>query len=381
MRTPRAWCLGGALLALGALPACRRKPQPPVVLPLADRIVRTGPMVDGRLEPRVADLGGGHHLILSGAYLATDPDTDSSGSAEVYVEAGDAFVEVGVPQVPRISQALVALPGGDALMAGGWARGEVLDSVERYRAGEARFERLPGRLTAPRSGGGLLAFPDGKVLLWGGRGRDLKPLDGLEWVDASTGAGQSAGKLAHPRPAGAGATLLTDGSVLFTGGEKGDGQLLASVERFEPRTGRCAALAPLGMARAHHATVPLPDGRVLLIGGEIRDAKTGRPGVTGQVEVFDPARGTLQPLGSLRVPRSRFAWAWLPSGRILLAGGLGGPGEPATLVQTERLDPATGQSEPGPSLAHGRSGDAALRRRDGRVLILGSGLEVVERYE
>lgn len=372
---------GLALLALVSLPSCRRKAPAPRARVQGDQIIRTGPMVDGRFDPRVADLGAGHFLILSGSYLSTDADTDSSGSAEVYSEAGDLFIEVGSPAVPRISQALCALPGGDALVAGGWAREQVLDSVERYRGATASFELLGGHLSVPRSGGNLLALPDGRVLLWGGRGKDQKPLDALEWVDPTTGWSWAAGKLAEPRAAGAQATVLADGSVLFTGGEKADGATLSHAERFDPRNGRTTVLPALRYARRGHAAVRLADGRVLLLGGEVRDPKTGKVTVEAQVESFDPGRGTFQVIGTLSSARSRFAWALLPGGTVFLAGGLGGPGEPAPMDRTERFDPVTGQGTPGPTLFHPRSDAVALPLKDGRVVILGSGLEVAERLQ
>src|SRR5690606_20916621 len=61
-------------------------------------------------------------------------------------------------------------------------------------------------------------------------------------------------------------TGLTDGRVLATGGVDGS-EALAVAELWDPQTERWTGAAPMREPRAHHASVRLADGRVLVAGG------------------------------------------------------------------------------------------------------------------
>lgn len=335
-------------------------------------------MVDGPLDPRMVVVEGGRILILAGSYLADDPDTDASGGAELFDPESGAFVAVGAPRVPRISQALVALPGGDALVLGGWAQGQVLGSVERYRAGIGVFELAEGGLAQARSEAQALCLPDGRVAVAGGRDDKGKAVPLLEVVSALRGAGQGSATWEKPRVVGFTASLLPDGSVLLAGGEDPDGRPTAQVERWDPRTGKVWPQAPLVVARQGHRALTLPDGRILLLGGEGWNAKAGAAAPEASVEIYEPKTGTCRRLGSLGTPRIRPAVALLGTGEILVAGGRGPDGD---LDTTERFDPASGRTTPGPRLGQRRSDLAAAPLPGGRVLLLGGGLDVAERYE
>jgi hypothetical protein len=62
------------------------------------------------------------------------------------------------------------------------------------------------------------------------------------------------------------ATLLTDGRVLFAGGENA-GSAIASLEIFDPATGSFSSAGAMSSPRMSLASALLADGRVLLIGG------------------------------------------------------------------------------------------------------------------
>ena len=70
------------------------------------------------------------------------------------------------------------------------------------------------------------------------------------------------------------ATLLADGSVLITGGEDSGGNTLQSTELFTPganpaTTGAFSAGTPtLNHARFQHTATLLPNGKILLAGGD-----------------------------------------------------------------------------------------------------------------
>jgi hypothetical protein len=135
------------------------------------------------------------------------------------------------------------------------------------------------------------------------------------------------------------ATLLTNGTVLFTGGvmySGGDprGTTLASTEIFDPASATFTAGASMGTARRMHSATLLPDGRVLIAGGYLGDY------ATSTAEVYDPSAGTFASTGSMKLPRGGHSAILLRDGTVLIVGGYGGnfPDVP----NAEVYDPATG---------------------------------------
>ena len=64
-------------------------------------------------------------------------------------------------------------------------------------------------------------------------------------------------------------------------------------------------------ARAGHTAPLLPDGKVLIAGGD--DA--------GSAELYDPSTGTFTATGSMTTPRQWHTATLLPNGKVLIAGG------------------------------------------------------------
>ena len=66
----------------------------------------------------------------------------------------------------------------------------------------------------------------------------------------------------------AAAALLTDGTVLVTGGEDGrHGSALATAERYDPGTDTWSDAGAMTAARKGHTLTALDDGRALVVGG------------------------------------------------------------------------------------------------------------------
>ena len=65
------------------------------------------------------------------------------------------------------------------------------------------------------------------------------------------------------------ATLLSDGTVLISGGFGGvqNGMPVASAERYEPKSGSFSLTSSMSTARADQTATLLSDGRVLITGG------------------------------------------------------------------------------------------------------------------
>ncbi|HYE27791.1 MAG TPA: kelch repeat-containing protein, partial [Allosphingosinicella sp.] len=153
------------------------------------------------------------------------------------------------------------------------------------------------RLASPRAVHSSVVLADGRALLIGGcvQGScDAGPASAtVDMVDAATGSVRPAGRLAMPR-IGSAAVPLPGGKVLIVGGWAGSAPTAAS-EIFDPATGRSAAAAPMAQPRADAMVALLADGRVLVAGGFDGSRRLGT------AELFDPTTGRFVPAGSMAV--------------------------------------------------------------------------------
>ncbi len=121
-------------------------------------------------------------------------------------------------------------------------------------------------------------------------------------------------------------------------------------------------VATLRTARAAHTATVLPSGQVLIAGG-VSDGGGG----LASTELYDPLRNTLEPLPDMAERRVDHTATLLRDGRVLVAGGYNGE----YLASLEIFDPATRRFQPAGSLTEGRSGQTATLLKDGRVLFVG----------
>ncbi len=125
----------------------------------------------------------------------------------------------------------------------------------------------------------------------------------------------------------------------------------------------------MGSARYLHSAANLPDGRVLVAGGNTVSGSAS--GVTALSVIYDPSTGVFSPTGPLNVARANHAVATLADGRILVAGGRGlVNGFPAYLASAEIYNPATGAWTMSAPMGTARQYPVAQRLPDGRVLII-----------
>jgi hypothetical protein len=234
-----------------------------------------------------------------------------------------------------------------------------------------------GSMSVPRSAPVAAALPDGRVLVAGGDDFDgfvscpylycpqiVVTWQSAEIFDPATGSFAPTGSMTVPR-SGAAAAPLPDGRVLVVGGN--------SAEIFDAASGSFSPTGAPVEARSGAAAAPLPDGRVLVAGGGYFDSSSSVEHVTDTAEIFDPATGSFSPTGRMTVPRVGAAAAPLPDGRVLVAGG--GPYDPQG---AEIFDPATGSFTSTGRMTERLSGVAAPLP-DGRVLVIGgNGAEIFD---
>ena len=224
-----------------------------------------------------------------------------------------------------------------------------------------------GSMGVARYAAAAATLKDGRVLVAGGfydDGLGDHYLASAEVFDPATNSFSPAGVMGVARH-GAAAAALPDGRVLVAGGDYNDGtdHLLASAEVFNPATNAFTPVGDMAVARVRAAAAPLPGGRVLIAGGN--DGSTR----LSSAEVFNPATNSFTPVGDMGGDRARAAAAPLPDGRVLLAGGTNGAPLSSSLV----FDPATNSFSSAGIAAMGtaRQAPVAAPLPDGRVLVSG----------
>lgn len=183
----------------------------------------------------------------------------------------------------------------------------------------------------------------------------IQPATAASW---STTAPLNSVRRAHT------ATLLPNGKVLVAGGQTlvgGNEVSAASAELFDPSTGTWQATGSLTNAHAFHTATLLTNGKVLVVGGIHLN----------RVELYDPARGTWTETGSMNTPRYQHTATLLPNGKLLVAGGIDNFGNSTT--SAELYDPATGEWSNVAPMNSARWSHTATLLPNGKLLVAGGG--------
>jgi hypothetical protein len=194
---------------------------------------------------------------------------------------------------------------------------------------DSRSWTWAGSLAEARLGNTATLLPNGKVLVAGGytseRLNDAAPVIDAELYDPATSAWTYTGALAGDRY-GHTATLLPNGKVLVAGGtylNHGSGQqlqqILYSAELYNPDTGTWTPTGSMVVNRSDHTATLLPNGKVLVAGGFSGSGLDGVP--VNSAELYDPVSGTWTATGALAVNRYWHTATLLPNGQVLVAGG------------------------------------------------------------
>ena len=180
-------------------------------------------------------------------------------------------------------------------------------------------------MTVARAGQATVRLGDGRVLIMGGSvPRTSKcPMmceppatASVEIYDPSTGKFSPNGSLAAPRTGGD-AVLLDDGRVLVSGGYGEDAGWLNTIEIYDPATGTSAVVPGTQELPVYSTVLLLADGKVLIAGGSYDNCYT----TSDATLIFDPASGGLSAGPQMAKPRQGAMATLLNDGRVLLAGG------------------------------------------------------------
>ncbi|MET8700782.1 DUF6603 domain-containing protein [Kitasatospora sp. NPDC004723] len=331
-----------------------------------------------------ADTGTDTAVLLATGRVLLAGGTDETGGARtdslLFDPVGGTWTQADRLRTGRRGHGLVRLGSGGVLAVGGLGTdGAALKSAEGYDPVAGTWSTLPGAMNTARYGHSVTALASGHVLAAGGtgaRGAEPVALASAELFDPTTGTWSAAGPMTDART-GHRAVALRNGSVLVVGGTVSTGRgpaPLAYCELYDPGAGTWKPTGGLTTARVGHQATLLPDGRVLVTGG---DTPTGRPrggyraGSVATAELYDPTTGQWTPVSPMPGGRSRHRAVLLSTGKVLVLGGTGAPGDHAGFRGTVTYDPAADTWSPTGGLATGRWDFTALALSDGRVLTTG----------
>jgi Galactose oxidase, central domain/Kelch motif len=337
---------------------------------------QAGQMTTGRTHHTATALVDGR-VLVAGGY----PDNTPMASADLYDPDRRTFTATGSMATARGFHTATRLSDGRVLVTGGnpgaWDyAGTLIASAEVYDPTTGTFGPT-GSMTTARDVHTATLLLDGRVLITGGEDRFRHPLATAELYDPGTGTFSPTGSMTAARDLHV-ATLLADGRVLVTGGTpfgvyNSDGQVLASAEVYDPKTGSFSPTGSMAAPRASHTATLLKDGRVLVTGGA--KANMDGTGTTSlaSAELWDPKTGTFTTTGSMTVARTFQEATLLADGRVLVTGGCadGWYWNDHFYGEAEIYDPKTGRFTSTGSMADGLVAQTATLLADGHVLIAG----------
>lgn len=279
-------------------------------------------MVEGRAAHSATVLYDGRVLLAGGLVdytsYAVSGDVFAPALNEFNGSGGQLNVRRAYHPAVRFSTA--------AILIGGAGQTGALDSTEVYFPQLHEFVVGPA-LNEERDFVAAVTLKDGRVLVTGGLRYTAQGAfysDTAEIYDPAEGGFRFTQGAPLRRRAGHTLTLLPDGKVLVVGGQSGGAATPVTAEVFDPATETFTATAapPDHRRQLHTATLVDDTGRVLIVDGgaallEMYDHATGRFAAAG---------------GASSVNRTGSTASLLPDGRVLIAGGLQDGGGPAGIA-------------------------------------------------
>jgi hypothetical protein len=272
----------------------------------------TGTLTAARLGHTATLLANGKVLIVGGS------------SAELYDSATGTFTATGNPTVARTEHTATLLKNGEVLIAGGYSGASALASADLYDPATGIFAATGNLIVARRQHAATL-LQSGTVLLAGGfvPQTDTGNNDGLasaEIYDPATATFTATGTMQARRSSPI-ATPLADGTVLVGGGWHGfEGYFdTGTLELYDPATGQFAPTGGMAVKRTLYTATLLPSGLVLIAGGYQHAPSSFI--YLASAEVYDRAASTCTPTASMAEQREYHTATALPDGTVLIAGG------------------------------------------------------------
>jgi hypothetical protein len=272
--------------------------------PSAGLFIPTGDMTTARVGHSATLLPDGRVLIAGG----------SVGRAELYDPSSGTFSAAG-EMVNWVDGTAILLANGRVLIAHDRVPFVAAATAELYDPVTGTFSATGDQLVIWSGHQRASLLPDGRVLL-------TICCTAEQLYDPASGTFSFTGRTTRVYPDGFAAAPLTNGKVLRSGGyvEEGDA-FTAGAELYDPLTGTFVPTGNMTMPRALHSATPLGDGTVLIAGG-------GSSGYLPEIasasaELYDPATAAFSRTGEMNAGRRDHTATLLPDGTVLIAGGQG----------------------------------------------------------
>lgn len=298
---------GDRVLAVGGFPVRALDKSAEVYDVASNSWSLTGPTAYLHVQHAAAALPNGQVLVTGGQKAPT--------SAEVFDAATGQWSAVASMTVGRHGHTATTLRDGRVLVVGGCADGCKLRATEVFDPASGSWSR-GADLNTGRGWHTATLLPDGTVLVAGGVNNGTE-LDSAEVYDPTKGvwtrtAPMSGARMRHT-------AVLTQRGLMVMGGFRGElwrGPALRSVEIYDLDTRSWRKVDNLLYARREHSAALLGDGSVLVIGGESAES------FYNIAERWNPADGRWHFVDSLlSYWPAEFSSVSLPDGRVLISGG------------------------------------------------------------
>jgi N-acetylneuraminic acid mutarotase len=335
---------------------------------------RTGPTLkEPRYHHTATELSDGGVLVVGGG---TGSERTTAG-VELITAGGWRKTKHAMLQ-DRANHTATRLPSGDILVVGGsryiqpdhprWdthATLATLDSVELYNAASDRWSAMPP-LPAPRMQHSATLLPDGRVMIIGGTTsvwpNEVSVTAAVLLWNPATGQWSATRDLPRERE-GHIATLLPNGDVLVSGGQDEYNFPMQDLVLWDHVTGQWSNAGHTHdrTVLGGHTAAILPKGNVLLIPTD--RASKDEMAVWSPIPERDPPGSWVSPSEGAAITR-------LTDGRFLMVGG---EFQENPAFYAHLYDPATRHWSDTGEMHYARVDPRATRLADGRVLVFGGG--------
>ncbi|APW39155.1 hypothetical protein RD110_19660 [Rhodoferax koreense] len=311
--------------------------------------------VSGKFTDRLVN-NTGHNLFCPGTTNLADGRLlvnggSQAGATSLYDPSTNTWTAGGKMQITRGYNANTLLQDGSVFTLGGSFSGGQGNKHGEVWTASAGWKRLTGvpvdNMVGPDSAGvyrgdnhmWLLPTGNGMVLHAG-------PSANMNWIDTrGNGSVTPAGRRGDDAYSMSGTAVMYDvGKILKAGGSPSYQNVNATAGSYiiDVNDGlQVRKIAPMAYARAYHNSVVLPNGQVIVIGGQSRPVMFTDGNAVLVPELFDPATEKFTALPPIAVPRNYHSVALLlPDARVLSAGGgLCGEGCAANHANLQILSP------------------------------------------
>ncbi|KAL8734093.1 MAG: hypothetical protein Q9181_003322 [Wetmoreana brouardii] len=264
---------------------------------------------------------------------------NDAAKLSIYDPNANSWIAGPNMQIKRGYQSSATLSDGRIFTIGGsWSGGEGNKNGEVWSPVTNSWSLLSGcpvapMLTADARGvyrsdnhGWLFGWKSGSVFQAG-------PSKAMNWYTTTgSGAQKPAGLRGTDPDAMNGNAIMYDavnGKILTVGGAPnyqdnpatGDARIVTI--GAPGTTANVAAIGSMANARAFHNSVVMPDGKVLVVGGESYPVPFSDNTAIMTPEIFNPATSSFSTANSIAVPRVYHSWALLLPDATIISGGGG----------------------------------------------------------